>query len=104
MKWIRQWFKKFNAQAPAPATPPHAHAAKTVQAAKPVQAQAPRTDDSPEVWLAAICQARDKALALNWLASVQDEAHLSEVATRAHIAEVRFAAVQRIATDALLEK
>ncbi len=98
MKWIRQWLKKFNAQAPAPARPPHA------QAAKPEPVQAPRGEDSPEVWRAAICQARDKTLALSWLAGVQDDAGLGEVATRAHIAEVRFAAVQRIATDALLEQ
>ncbi len=104
MKWIRQWLKKFNAQAPAPARAPHAQAANQVQAAKPVPEQAPRGEDSPEVWRAAICQARDKALALSWLAGVQDEAGLCEVATRAHIAEVRFAAVQRIATDALLEQ
>ncbi len=64
---------------------------------------APRDDDPAEIWVAAIGHAPDKALAQTWLAELKEETALGEVAIRARMAEIRFAAVQRIETSAVLE-
>jgi exonuclease SbcC len=64
---------------------------------------APRGEDPAQVWVAAIGQAADKALAQTWLAELKAETALGEVAIRARMAEIRFAAVQRIETNSVLE-
>jgi hypothetical protein len=66
--------------------------------------QAPLAGDPPAAWVAAICQVPDKALALAWGARLEGDAWLGEVAMRARIAEIRFAAAQRIETTAVLEQ
>jgi DNA repair protein SbcC/Rad50 len=64
----------------------------------------PRSDDVPGVWVAAVCHATDKAIALEWVAGVQGDAWLGEVAVRGRFAEVRLAAAQRIEDGAVLER
>lgn len=68
------------------------------------QRQAPCADDPAEVWIAAICHAPDKTLALAWLASLNGDAALGEAATQARSSEVRFAAAQRIENAEMLEQ
>ena len=108
MKWISKLFKK-------PATKPSAHArsaptagtgggAGRVNAAPTAATPAPQAGDPPDVWVAAICQAPDKALALAWAKNLSGDAWLAEVAMHARSAEVRFACAQRIETTALLEQ
>jgi exonuclease SbcC len=65
--------------------------------------QRPLAEDPPQVWIAAVCHGADKTLALDWSAQLTDDALLGEVATRARIAEVRFAAARRIESMAVLE-
>ncbi|MDH4190704.1 MAG: hypothetical protein OEW21_10920, partial [Betaproteobacteria bacterium] len=60
--------------------------------------------DSPRVVVAAICHAGDKALALQWMERLHDEASFAEVALDARYAEPRFAAAQHLNDDALLER
>lgn len=67
------------------------------------RAQLPRSEDPPEVRVEAICHAPDKTLALAWLAQLEGDAWLGEVAIRAHGAEARLAAARRIETNATLE-
>jgi hypothetical protein len=64
----------------------------------------PLDSDSARVIVAAICHAEDKARALGWLARLSDEAALAEVALEARYAEPRFAAAQRLTSDAMLER
>lgn len=134
MKWISKLLGKLNAQPSAPLTvpskPPTAQINKSAEDAERLRlmlaasanhqerkqlaarlghalaerSQAPVADDLPEVWVAAVCHAPDKALALAWVAGLADEAGLGEVAMQARSAEVRFAAAQRIETTAVLEK
>jgi len=130
MNWLRKLFGKSAATpAAAPAKPPTQVAAKPTEdvtalrqalanaadaaaqaqladrlgRALAIQAQVPRAEDAPEIWIAAVCQLTDKALALDWVARIKDEACLSEVATKARGAEIRYAAAQRITTTARLE-
>jgi len=63
----------------------------------------PLTDDAPTVWAAALTHVSDKALALAWLPSLEMPTLLGEVAVHARFAEVRLAAVQRIAEPEVLE-
>jgi hypothetical protein len=65
--------------------------------------RAPQDDDEAAVWCAAVRQCGDKALALDWLARLQEESHLEELARHARFTEVRLAAAQRIADSARLE-
>jgi exonuclease SbcC len=64
----------------------------------------PLEGDSAPVIAAAACHAEDKALALEWLARLSDEAALAKVALEARYAELRFAAAQRLTSDAILER
>jgi DNA repair protein SbcC/Rad50 len=66
--------------------------------------KAPAPDDAPEVWAAAVCHATDKSLALRWLESLGSESWLGEVAAHGRFAEVRLAAVLRIADPEVLER
>ncbi len=110
MKWLSKLLKKPDAKPSVPSSPATAKSAKPAEDSKRLrgalvgQTRAPQAEDSAEVWVAAICQAPDKALALTWLAGLKGDVHLGEVATRARGAEVRFAAAQRIETNAVLEQ
>jgi exonuclease SbcC len=129
MNWISKLLKKPAAKTSAPSIPAATKAAKPTEdaellrgalataadgARKPLAArlgrtlaqgsQAPRGDDPPEVWVAAICHAPDKALALAWVADLKGDAWLGEVATEARGAEIRHAAARRIETTAVLER
>jgi len=127
MKWLSNLLKKPDAKPSLPASPRAAKPAEDAECLRGALAsaadegeraqlaarlgralagrsQAPHAEDPPEVWVAAICHAPDKALALAWAAGLKDDARLSEVATQARSAEVRFAAAQRIETSALLEQ
>lgn len=64
----------------------------------------PLDTDSAQVIAAAVCHAEDKTLALDWLARLSDEAALARVALEARYAELRFAAAQRLTSDAILER
>lgn len=68
------------------------------------RSQRPLANDPPEVWVAAVCHAPEKTLALAWVAGLEDETGLGEVAMQARNAEVRFAAAQRIETTVVLEQ
>jgi len=130
MKWLSKLLKKPDAKPSVPSSPATAKSAKPAEDSERLrgalasaadegerlrltahlgralagQARAPHAEDSPEVWVAAICHAPDKALALAWLAGLKGDARLGEVATQARGAEVRFAAAQRIETNAVLEQ
>jgi DNA repair protein SbcC/Rad50 len=65
--------------------------------------RAPLADDAPAVWAAAVSHAADKSLALRWLASLNGDPWLGEVAAHGRFAEVRLAAVLRIADPDVLE-
>ncbi len=130
MKWISKLLKKPDAKPSAPANPPTAQAARPVEEAEPLRgalaaaaddnerrqiaarlgralaarSQAPSAEDPPEVWVAAVCHAPDKALALAWAAGLEDDARLGEVAMQARFAEVRIAAARRIEASAVLEQ
>ncbi len=68
------------------------------------RAQAPQADDPSEVWVAAVCHAPDKALALTWVAKLNGDTWLGEVVSQARISEVRFAAARRIEATGALEQ
>lgn len=134
MKWISNFLKKNDARAATASHTARSPAAKPAQPTEDIdrlrdalagatdtgeraritdklgaalsrQSLAPRDEDAPEVWVAAICHAADKALALTWLARLNGEdAWLGEVAAQARGAEVRFAAVQRIGATPVLER
>lgn len=102
MKWLSNLFKRPTAKPvaavtsvtkPLPAKP--AAAAPTI---------APQAGDPPAIWVGSICATAEKQQALAWLAQLQDEASLAEVAMRARSGETRIAAAQRITTQALLER
>ncbi|MDD5391317.1 MAG: DUF349 domain-containing protein [Gallionellaceae bacterium] len=129
MKWLSKLLKKPDAKPSVPSNPATAKSVKPADDSERLrgalaaaadegersrlsaqlgralagQARAPQAEDSPEVWVAAICHAPDKVLALTWLAGLEGDAHLGEVATQALGAEVRFAAARRIETNAVLE-
>ena len=65
--------------------------------------RAPLADDAPAVWAAAVSCAADKSLALQWLARLNEDSWLGEVAAHGRFAEVRLAAVLRIANPDVLE-
>jgi DNA repair protein SbcC/Rad50 len=65
--------------------------------------RSPLAHDGPAVWAAAVSHVGDKALALQWLASLHVETLLGEVAAHARYAEVRLAAIQRVADPEVLE-
>jgi len=67
------------------------------------QRRAPQGADLPGTWVAAICQAPDQDLALGWLAGLEGETWLGEIACGARYAEVRLAAAQRILDPAILK-
>jgi len=129
MKWLSKLLKKPDAKPSVPSSPATAKSAKPAEDSERLrgalaaadegerlqlaahlgrvlagQARTPQAEDPPEVWVAAICHAPDKALALAWLAGLKGDARLGEVATQARGAEVRFAAAQRIETNAVLEQ
>ena len=68
------------------------------------RSQIPLANDPPEVWVAAVCHTPEKTLALAWVAGLEDETGLGEVAMQARSAEVRFVAAQRIETTVVLEQ
>lgn len=82
---------------------PESDAARGTTPAEP-QAAAPGPADPPEAWMEAVCHAGDKALAGEWLAHVEGEVLLAEVAVRSRFAEVRLAAVRRIADAGILRR
>lgn len=128
MKWLDKLWKKAPVNPPAPAKPQTPRATgenidglrdelaaaadadargrltERLGRALAELAQAPRGDDAREVRVAAIRHASDKALALAWLAALEGEAALGEVATQARNAEVRYAAARRIETTSALEQ
>lgn len=63
---------------------------------------APSADDAPESCVAAICQAADKAQALTWVAALEGDRWLGEVAVHGSLADVRLAAAQRLTETAIL--
>ena len=65
---------------------------------------APALADPPEAWAEAVCHATDKVLAAEWLAHVEDQSLLAGIAIRCRFAEVRLAAVRRIADPAVLKR
>ncbi len=65
--------------------------------------QAPLADDSPGVWVAAICHGADRMQALAWLEQVGGDDRLARIAGSARFAEVRLAAAQRVDDGATLE-
>ena len=99
MKWLSNLFKR-------PTAKPVASTIQPMQAkpAAVASTAAPQAGDPPAVWVGAICATADKLQALAWLAQLQDEACLADVAIRARGGETRFAAARRIATSALLER
>jgi hypothetical protein len=66
--------------------------------------QPPRPDDGPAVWVAAVCHVGDKSLALQWLAGLNDDSWLGEVALHGRYAEARLTAAERIADREVLEQ
>ncbi len=101
MKWLARLLNRTPAQPPLPtarkiALPPDLDPA--------LRSLAPRAGDPPETRVGAICQAPDKTLALTWLADLEGDAHLGEVAIQARQAEIRYAAAQRIDDGAVLER
>ena len=97
MNWMSKLLQK--------SAPTTAGVALTRSAPAPVTAQfgAPQAEDSPEVWLAAICEAPDKALAMDWLARLEGDDQLAEVALAGRYAELRLAAIRRVEDTAVLE-
>lgn len=65
---------------------------------------APSEADGARVFAAAACHTHDKEHARSWLARLQDEAQLAEIAMHGRFAELRFAAVQGVTSTALLEQ
>jgi hypothetical protein len=130
MKWILKLLKKPGATRPAPSSSALVQAAKSAEDAESLRStlaiasdkveqtqlaarlgralarrsQSPRADDPPEVWVAAICNAPDKGLALAWTTNLKEDAWLGEVAKEARLADVRHACAQRIETSAVLEQ
>jgi len=106
MKWLRNLFSR-PAEKPAAAVNKSSIAPSSTR--HPVTklespgVPAPQASDLPQAWVDAICQVSDKTLALGWLTQFNDAAGLGQVAIRARSAETRFAAVQRIESNALLE-
>jgi hypothetical protein len=66
--------------------------------------QAPRPDDGPAVWVAAVCHVGVKSQALQWLAGLNGDSWLGEVALHGRYAEARLAAAERIADREVLEQ
>ena len=130
MKWIFKLLNKPGAKRSAPSSPPIAQAVKPAEDAERLRdalaiavdngeqkqlalrlgralagrSQSPRAEDPPEIWVAAICNAPDKVLALAWSANLKGDAWLGEVAKEARLGEVRHACAQRIETTAVLEQ
>lgn len=102
MKWLRNLFKWPAAQ-PAAANKPAISTKPPESRPEIDRVPAPQASDPPQVWAEAICRSQDKEQARDWLMQLKDEAGLAQVAMRARGAETRFAAVQRIATDTVLE-
>jgi len=57
---------------------------------------APESNDSLDIWIAALCSCALKNQAVAWLENIQDEASLEQVATKARLADIRLMAAQRI--------
>ena len=64
----------------------------------------PQPEDSSEALVSAICHVADKALARSWLARLDGEAWLADIAVRGGLSEIRLAAAQRIQDTTLLER
>ena len=64
----------------------------------------PAESDPPADWAEAVCNAADKALATEWAQRVEGDELLAEIATRSRFAEIRLAAVRRIADKAVLKR
>lgn len=65
---------------------------------------APTANDSPNVWVAAICCTTDPRQALTWVDGVTDEAALERLARDSRSTQVRLAAARRIADVQRLQK
>ncbi len=100
MNWMSKLLQK---SAPTTAGPAATRSAP-VPAPAPTQVRAPLTADPPEVWLAAVCEVADKALALDWLSRLEGDARLAEVALAGRFAELRLAAIRRVEDTAVLER
>lgn len=74
--------------------------------ASPVEAGAARpADDAPPAeWAEAVCNATDRARAIEWAGRVQGDDALAEVALRSKFADVRLAAAQRVVDKAVLRR
>ena len=79
-------------------------AARELGQALAAMQQAPLAEDPPSTWLAATAQVADKALALAWMGRLEDQRWLGELAIQGRFAEIRLAAVLRIADAAVLEQ
>lgn len=91
------WLRGLRGEQAAPVADP---------AAIPAEPERPAPDagDPPEAWMEAVCHASNKTLAGEWLARVDGEALLAEVAARCRFAETRLAAARRIADPAVLKR
>ena len=100
MNWMSKLLQK---SAPTTAGPAATRSAP-VPAPAPTQVRAPLAADPPEVWLAAVCEVADKALALDWLSRLEGDARLAEVALAGRFSELRLAAIRRVEDTAVLER
>ncbi|MGO9446422.1 MAG: DUF349 domain-containing protein [Thiobacillaceae bacterium] len=98
VEWLR------NALAVADHRGEHKQLAARLGRALTEHSLSPHPEEPPEVWVAAICNASDKALALSWSADLAGETWLGQVASEARLAEVRYACAQRIESTAALEQ
>ena len=107
MKWLSKLLKK---PAPQPTAQPSARpGSPQAQQAGAVSSgnapfRPPEPQDPPQVWVKAICQAPNTEQAQTWLAGLQGDDWLGEVALGARFAEIRFAAAQRIEATEVLER
>ena len=56
----------------------------------------PAANDTADVWIFAVCACALKTQAADWLANIQDEAALEQVASKARLADIRLMAAQKI--------
>jgi uncharacterized protein DUF349 len=98
VEWLR------NALAVADHRVEHKQLAARLGRALTERSLSPRPEEPPEVWVAAICNASDKALALSWSAGLSSDTWLGQVASEARLAEVRYACAQRIESTTVLEQ
>jgi hypothetical protein len=94
MTWIKNILRK-DSEAP---TAPEAKTKGT----PPPAPRAPAPDDPPAERLAAILRCRDRELALAWSDALAGDRWLADLAVRGRFAEVRLAAIRRVADPAVL--